>query len=310
MVKITFVTPHQGTTSGGVYAIQQYASLLSRRHEISLGVVRGDLRAVPGCEVVPLESAPPADVVVFPADMGGISLPKGVPVCYLQGFGTPNNPVVTENLTNGHAVIASATWLAERARSAGSLVFHVPYGLDRAVFYPGPPAEEREPSVLMMTHGADWKGTDDGLESLQKVRSMEPGVRIGLFGTYEPDFPAEFHPAPDRERVADLMRKYQVFVCPSWEEGFGMPGLEAMACGALLATTDTKGSRDYAVDGESAIVVPPRRPERLADAIRTLLVDPEARAAVGAGAIRMTNSQLDWPESAARFEASLFEIIA
>ena len=51
-----------------------------------------------------------------------------------------------------------------------------------------------------------------------------------------------------------------MLVLPSWEEGLGLPGIEALACGAALARTDTKGGRDIALDGETALVTPPAAP--------------------------------------------------
>jgi glycosyltransferase involved in cell wall biosynthesis len=53
--------------------------------------------------------------------------------------------------------------------------------------------------------------------------------------------------------------------------------MEAMACGAALITTDTGGSRDYALDGETAFVSPPRQPEQLADNLTRVLNDEVLR---------------------------------
>ncbi len=73
------------------------------------------------------------------------------------------------------------------------------------------------------------------------------------------------------------MRTCDVFVCNSWEEGFGLPGIEAICCGAALVTTDTRGSRDYAVHGTTALVSPPRDPAALTRNVISLMRDPEAR---------------------------------
>ena len=69
--------------------------------------------------------------------------------------------------------------------------------------------------------------------------------------------------------------------CSRWGAGSrasASPGLESLACGTPLVTTDNGGCREYAIDGETALVVPPRDARAMADAIRRLL-DDDALAA-------------------------------
>src|SRR5206468_2058059 len=107
---------------------------------------------------------------------------------------------------------------------------------------------------------------------------------------------------PSRAEIGELFRQSAVFVCPSWEEGVGMPSLEAMACGAALATTDTKGSRDYATHGRTALVTPPRQPGRLAESILALLGDVPLRQRLSNAALRLVpRLYRPWPEAAAAF---------
>jgi glycosyltransferase involved in cell wall biosynthesis len=89
-----------------------------------------------------------------------------------------------------------------------------------------------------------------------------------------------------------------------------MPGLEALVCGAALATTDTKGSRDYALDEETALVTPPQDPGRLADSILRLLGDPDLRARLADGAQRrLAKTYQSWPRAATRFREAIEEYI-
>ncbi len=53
-----------------------------------------------------------------------------------------------------------------------------------------------------------------------------------------------------------------------------MPPMEAMACGAALATYDNGGCRDYARDGETALVAPRRDVGALARALQRLVRTP------------------------------------
>jgi len=87
--------------------------------------------------------------------------------------------------------------------------------------------------------------------------------------------------------LAKLMRVADVFVMPSVTnaETFGLVQLEAMAAGRPVINTalDTAVPR-VARDGLEAITVPPRDPEKLAEAINTLIADPERRRRMGEAA--------------------------
>ncbi len=109
-----------------------------------------------------------------------------------------------------------------------------------------------------------------------------------------PDVYDEFHANPRQKDLAALYSATDVYLCPSWDEGLGMPSMEAMACGAALVTYDNGGSRDYARDGETARVAPRRDVGALAAALARGLGDAALRrrlAEAGQGFIR---SAFDW----------------
>ena len=74
-----------------------------------------------------------------------------------------------------------------------------------------------------------------------------------------------------RERLRELYRNALLFVYPSRYEGFGMPPLEAMACGAPVIATRTGAVAEYA--GDAAIVIPPGDADALRLAMARLLGD-------------------------------------
>ena len=75
------------------------------------------------------------------------------------------------------------------------------------------------------------------------------------------------------ERKIELFRRASVFVYPSIAEGFGLPVLEAMACGTPVVTTT--GSAPEEVAGDAAMLVPPRDEVALAEAIAKVLGTPD-----------------------------------
>lgn len=79
---------------------------------------------------------------------------------------------------------------------------------------------------------------------------------------------------PGHVSVAELRLLYShadVFVFPSIYEGFGMPVLEAMACGAPVITSNRTSLPEVA--GEAALLVNPEDPQELADAMTRVLED-------------------------------------
>jgi glycosyltransferase involved in cell wall biosynthesis len=69
--------------------------------------------------------------------------------------------------------------------------------------------------------------------------------------------------------VPALLRKAAVVAYPSLAEGYGLPALEALACGAPLVTT--RGTAMAELSGEAATLVAPSDPDGLADALRAVL---------------------------------------
>jgi glycosyltransferase involved in cell wall biosynthesis len=77
------------------------------------------------------------------------------------------------------------------------------------------------------------------------------------------------------ELLPRLYAQAEVFVYPSFYEGFGLPVLEAMASGCPVIASNTSSLPEIA--GEAALLVDPRQPERLAQAIWTVVSDGRLR---------------------------------
>lgn len=86
---------------------------------------------------------------------------------------------------------------------------------------------------------------------------------------------------------ARLLPLLDVFVLPSHIEGMSNGLIEAMAAGRPIVATDAGGNAEVVLDGQTGFIVPPRNPLCLAEAVVTLLKDPErARAMSAAGRVR------------------------
>ena len=82
-----------------------------------------------------------------------------------------------------------------------------------------------------------------------------------------------------RPDVLSLLKTFDVFVMPSITEGLGTSLLDAMACARPIVASRVGGIPEVVVDGETGLLVPPRDPDSLAEAIVKLLEDRAARRA-------------------------------
>ena len=85
--------------------------------------------------------------------------------------------------------------------------------------------------------------------------------------------------------------------------------MEAMACGAALVTTDTGGSWDYAADGDTALVSPPKQPEQLANNIARILNDEALRAKLAESGLQKIG-EFSWDTNTLRLENLFKESLA
>jgi glycosyltransferase involved in cell wall biosynthesis len=82
-------------------------------------------------------------------------------------------------------------------------------------------------------------------------------------------------------RPEELMAASDVVVCSSLFESFGMVAVEAMACEVPVVSTNVGGPAETIVDGETGYLVPPQRPDLLADGVLRLLGNPDERRRLG-----------------------------
>lgn len=129
---------------------------------------------------------------------------------------------------------------------------------------------------------------------LARQRGLAPDVALLLAGRFEqaPEWPVlreRAAPLGDRFRAlgfvheADLpvlLGAASVFAFPSMYEGFGLPPLEAMACGTPVVSTSAGSLAE--VLGDAAWVVPTEDPYPMADALCRLCRDPARAAELGA----------------------------
>lgn len=108
------------------------------------------------------------------------------------------------------------------------------------------------------------------------------------------------------ETLASFYRLARVFVFPSLYEGFGLPPLEAMACGTPVVTSTASSLPEVA--GDAALLVDPYDPDAIADALRRAVTDESLRATlIEKGSARAR--QFSWAQSVAAIHKIYMEVL-
>jgi glycosyltransferase involved in cell wall biosynthesis len=109
--------------------------------------------------------------------------------------------------------------------------------------------------------------------------------------------------------MADFYTECSIFMVSSLAEGFGLPALEAMACGTAVVSTDNGGVRDFAQPGDNILLAPVGDPEAIADQLEILVTDTARRQQIAlAGSV--TAQEFSWDQSTDAFEQALMAVTA
>lgn len=190
------------------------------------------------------------------------------------------------------------------AREYGSRAVVIPNGVELERFDParvgGAPGRERwglgaAPVVGFIGRLTPQKDPETFLRALARLRPLVPGVRALVVGDgpLRGRLEAQAHAlgladvcrfTGAREDVPELLAAMDVFVLSSVSEGFPFAVLEAMAMGRAVVATAVSGVDELIEPGVSGLLVAPRDPAALAQAVAEVLRAPDRRAAFGRAA--------------------------
>ncbi len=137
-------------------------------------------------------------------------------------------------------------------------------------------------------------GAADTPEQLAEVTELVDGLRANRSGIF---WIPEMLPKPE---VIQLLTHATVFACPSIYEPLGIVNLEAMACGTAVVGSRTGGIPEVVAEGETGLLVPVGEPAPLAEALNTVLRDPDRADAMGQAGRKRAISEFGWPAIAAQ----------
>jgi D-inositol-3-phosphate glycosyltransferase len=115
-----------------------------------------------------------------------------------------------------------------------------------------------------------------GLAAPEHLHKLAATLGIADLVRFEP-------PVPQRD-LADWYRAATVTVVPSYSESFGLVALESQACGTPVVGAAVGGLRTAVADGISGVLIDGHDPDRYADVLRRIAIEPRLRAHLARGA--------------------------
>lgn len=195
---------------------------------------------------------------------------------------------------------ATADWLVEKRGVPREKVLVIPYGVDLKLYQVGrnPKLKAQlgiaaeSPVVGVVARLHPQKGHRYLIEAARAIVASHPDVRFVLVGdgelrgeletqVRESSLSQHFHFLGFRDDVKELLKTFDIFVLPSLYEGLPNVVLEAMATGLPVVATAVDGTTELIVENETGFLVPPKKPQDLANKISILLGDANRRQCFG-----------------------------
>lgn len=178
-------------------------------------------------------------------------------------------------------------------------------------------------TLLSVSNLIHTKGLDLNLLAVERLRKRYPMLRYKVIG--EGPLEArlrrmadslglndcvEFLGRQPHQRVMEHMANCDIFVLPSWNEGFGVVYLEAMAHGKPVVGCQGEGVEDFVEHGKTGMLVKPRDVESLVEALDFLLSHPEEAKAMGERARKVVLENYTWEKNAEKTVRVYSEVLS
>jgi glycosyltransferase involved in cell wall biosynthesis len=124
-----------------------------------------------------------------------------------------------------------------------------------------------------------WVGGGELAERVGRLTRSVSGPRTVLAG--------------ERADIPEILPAFDVFALPSRYEGLPTAVVEAMVCGIPVVATAVNAVGDVVVPGETGLLVPPHRPDLLAEAVNYLLNSPDAATRMATNARQRLGTRFD-----------------
>lgn len=173
-----------------------------------------------------------------------------------------------------------------------------------------PHKKRKKHSIALLYNEMPEKGFNCAYKTIIEVKNIYPDLEVFMFG--RKDYPGKL---PDwihytmnasQNKTVEIYNKANVFLCTSVEEGFGLTGLEAMACGCVLISTGYRGVYEYAQDGVNAMISSVNDVDQLVENISKVFQNDELCVSLIAEG-KKTCRLFEWDNAIDLFEKTILE---
>jgi glycosyltransferase involved in cell wall biosynthesis len=219
----------------------------------------------------------------------------------LLQFGVYGQELVTALLQQG--VVAVSEGACRQNPFVRRVISH---GVDDRVFFPGGDRSD-EPSLLFVgTLGGRKRGRFLLEKFAGEIRRRHPDATLTIVGDEGPfNAGVTYRLGIEDGELAALYRRAWLYVTPSTYEGFGLPYLEAMACGTPVVATPNPGSLEILDHGNYGVLADDKE---FGARVAELLSDAPARLALSTRGLQRAG-EYSLAGMLDRYEALLFELV-
>ena len=239
--------------------------------------------------------------------------------------------LVRITLAHAHALVTSSDYLMARTLELGAVPQRairevIGFGVDAGRFAAAAARARQEGAEIVIGFAKGLRpyyGAADLLEAVARLRVDGVCVRLRVAGhgpseadlrqratTLGLDDAVEWLGHISEGALPDFFAGLDLFAMPSHREAYGVAALEAASAGVAVVATRVGGIAEVVAHGESGLLVPPRDPAALADALGALARDPARRRRMGAAGQRLAHAHHDRARAVDRMLAVYERVLA
>ncbi len=231
-----------------------------------------------------------------------------VKVRFCHGFAA-DKPDLTRQVWGGKmpTLAVSATLVPVLKQYGGPVLGVVPNGINTQQYYD----ENRTRAGIGFMYATHYNKAPEYTERLvREFRRSQPNERVCAFGErVRPRWLGkdEYHQYPSIDDARRIYSEAKIWVVTSRMEGLPGPVFEAMACGAVVVSSDNIGSRGIVEDGRNGVLVPIGDTNAFLERMRDLLHDTKRWNLLSENG-KKTASEFSWKRAADKMEKILGRI--